>query len=67
MMTGSGSAVFGLFRRPEEAARALESLREVPVFAVTLVSRARYRSLWWRALASHIKEKVWPPQSRYIR
>ena len=68
MMTGSGSALFGLFRSREEAARALKSLGEESVFPITLVSRARYRSLWRRRLKAHmIESEVWPPQSRYAR
>lgn len=67
MMTGSGSAVFGLFRNREEAGRAVESFRKVRVFPISLVSRARYQSLWWRALAAHQNNKVWPPLSRYVR
>ena len=44
MMTGSGSALFGLFRTREEVARAIQSLRgEEEVFPISLVSRARYR------------------------
>jgi 4-diphosphocytidyl-2-C-methyl-D-erythritol kinase len=65
MMTGSGSAVFGLFPTGEQAARALKSLREPEVFLVSLVSRARYRSMWWRALREHITGRIWPPRSRY--
>jgi 4-diphosphocytidyl-2-C-methyl-D-erythritol kinase len=72
MMTGSGSAVFGLFGDGKQASRAVRSwgevgTGEVKVFGFSLVSRARYRSLWWRALAGHITEKAWPPQSRNIR
>ncbi|MBZ5584297.1 MAG: 4-(cytidine 5'-diphospho)-2-C-methyl-D-erythritol kinase [Acidobacteriia bacterium] len=72
MMTGSGSAVFGLFSTREEASRALRQLRkpkgfftEKQVFRVSLVSRGRYRSLWGRALAEHAAPGIWPPQSRY--
>ena len=67
MMTGSGSALFGLFRNRAEAAQALKSIEGVGVFPISLVSRARYRSLWWHSLAAHLYEKVWPPQSRYAR
>lgn len=67
MMTGSGSAVFGLFRRGEEVSRALRALEGEKVFRISLVSRARYRSLWWRALEKHIDQKIWPPPSRYAR
>src|SRR5205807_1564122 len=48
MMTGSGSALFGLFRTREGAARAIESLGKAahPALPVSLVSRARYRQMW---------------------
>jgi 4-diphosphocytidyl-2-C-methyl-D-erythritol kinase len=67
MMTGSGSAVYGLFRSGNEASRALQSLGEENAFQISLVSRVRYRSLWWRALSEHIVGRVWPPPSRYLR
>lgn len=68
LMTGSGSALFGLFDSREGAARALGSLKEEQVFPITLVSRARYRSLWWRQLQAHMtNHNLWPPQSRYVR
>jgi 4-diphosphocytidyl-2-C-methyl-D-erythritol kinase len=65
MMTGSGSAVFGLFPTREMAARALESAGEKQAFRISLVSRAGYRSLWWRAIEEHITGRIWPPRSRY--
>jgi 4-diphosphocytidyl-2-C-methyl-D-erythritol kinase len=72
MMTGSGSAVFGLYRTAEAASRAMASLREGEMaggkaFRFSLVSRARYRSLWRRALEEHIGVNVWPLRSRYLR
>jgi 4-diphosphocytidyl-2-C-methyl-D-erythritol kinase len=68
MMTGSGSALFGLFRSREEVSRAIQSIRgEVEVFPITLVSRRQYRSLWWKRLGEHVEEKQWPPRSRYVR
>jgi 4-diphosphocytidyl-2-C-methyl-D-erythritol kinase len=68
MMTGSGSALFALFRSREEVSRAIQSIRgEVEVFPITLVSRRRYRSLWWKRLGEHVEEKRWPPRSRYVR
>ena len=40
MMTGSGSALFGLFRTREEVARAIQSFEEmIEVFPISLVSR----------------------------
>jgi 4-diphosphocytidyl-2-C-methyl-D-erythritol kinase len=67
MMTGSGSALFGVFRSREEAERARPYFREEKVFLVSLVSRSRYQSLWWRRLGAHINKRLWPPQSRYAR
>ena len=70
MMTGSGSGVFGLFHTRQEATLALESLKGPGMpgpYVVSLVSRQRYRSLWWRALKEHITQTTWPPQSRYPR
>jgi 4-diphosphocytidyl-2-C-methyl-D-erythritol kinase len=69
MMTGSGSALFGLFRDRREASRALERLGDVKAFSVSLVPRSRYRSMWRRALDPHIvsDRTVWPPHSRYKR
>ena len=69
MMTGSGSAIFGLFRTAVDASLAAGSMAEPGlvdrVFRFQLVSRARYRSLWSRALREHTGETAWPPQSRY--
>jgi 4-diphosphocytidyl-2-C-methyl-D-erythritol kinase len=64
MMTGSGSALFGLFADRDGASRACKSLGEERAFRISLVSRIRYRGMWWRALGEHIKPKLWPPQSR---
>ncbi len=65
MLSGSGSALFGLFASREEARRALPAFGGQRVFLISVVNRARYRGLWWRALGAHIAGKVWPPQSRY--
>jgi 4-diphosphocytidyl-2-C-methyl-D-erythritol kinase len=67
LMSGSGSAVFGLFPEREMLPRAIQSLREERVFQITLVSRAKYRSEWWKRLRAHTRENRWPPQSRYAR
>jgi 4-diphosphocytidyl-2-C-methyl-D-erythritol kinase len=66
LMTGSGSALFGLFRTSGEVSRALAGLERENAFRVSLVSRARYRALWWRVLEEHITHRIWPPQSRYV-
>ena len=74
MMTGSGSALFGLFSSPEEASGAwlrLATGRDLrageKAYRVSLVGRAGYRSMWRRALAEHIMTGTWPPQTRYMR
>lgn len=65
MMSGSGSALFGLFRDREGVRRALERLGEERVFPISLLGRVRYRSLWARALAAHVQERtLWPPRNR---
>lgn len=70
LMTGSGSAVFGLFPNRGAAVSAVELLGE-PGFArlykVSLVNRVRYQSLWLRALHEHVDGRTWPPRSRYSR
>lgn len=65
MLSGSGSALFGLFAGREAARRAAAAFTAERAYPVSLVSRAQYRALWWRRLESHIAGKVWPPQSRY--
>jgi 4-diphosphocytidyl-2-C-methyl-D-erythritol kinase len=69
MMTGSGSALFGLFPTRELRDRAAGSFRKEfandRVYPFTMVSRGRYRALWWRQLAVSSENKTWPPQDRY--
>jgi 4-diphosphocytidyl-2-C-methyl-D-erythritol kinase len=67
LMSGSGSSIFGIFRTKAQANLALKSLPKNIVHRVSLVSRARYRSLWLRWLSNLETERVWPPQSRYVR
>jgi 4-diphosphocytidyl-2-C-methyl-D-erythritol kinase len=70
LMTGSGSALFGLFQNRAAAASAVKLLGGPGIarlFKISLVSRVRYRSLWWRALHEHIDGRTWPPRSRYSR
>jgi len=64
MMTGSGSALFGLFGTREQAIRAAKSFSDERVFPISLVGRAGYHRLWWRALRPYIEDKLWPPLSR---
>jgi 4-diphosphocytidyl-2-C-methyl-D-erythritol kinase len=73
MMTGSGSALFGLFPTRRDADGGLRRLDEAAalregdkLFRVSLISRARYRALWSGALAGHVVPQSWPPGSRYI-
>jgi 4-diphosphocytidyl-2-C-methyl-D-erythritol kinase len=69
MLTGSGSALFGLFRDREAMRRALERFRDEKAFPISLITRAQYRRMWRRALEPHLnpERSVWPPQSRYKR
>jgi len=73
-MTGSGSAIFALFRSVDERERAERVLSEDPVFRQcrvmrsVLVNRSSYRRMWRRQLAEHLvpDDDSWPPQSRYL-
>jgi 4-diphosphocytidyl-2-C-methyl-D-erythritol kinase len=67
MMTGSGSALFGLFGTRERVNSAAKSFPDERVFPISLVSRRRYRGLWWRSLRPHIDDNLWPPLSRSAR
>jgi len=64
MLTGSGSALYGMFRTREKLERALPRFHEEQVFPFVFVSRANYRARWWRRLRAHAVEEIWPPQSR---
>ena len=65
LMTGSGSALFGLFPDADGITRAGELLGAVQTFPIWLVGRARYRAMWRRALKEHTTPGLWPLQSRY--
>jgi 4-diphosphocytidyl-2-C-methyl-D-erythritol kinase len=52
MMTGSGSAIFGVFGSGAEARQAAESFRAGRTYPVRFVNRRQYRTLWRRALGS---------------
>ena len=67
LMTGSGSALFGLYPDRNRISVALQSFGAVRAFPVSFVTRSRYRRMWWRALEEHITGRTWPPQSRYAR
>lgn len=64
-MTGSGSAVFGMFREANQLERARESFPGNTVFPISLLSRAQYRTAWRRALKLHVEGSQWPPRSLY--
>ena len=72
-MTGSGSALFGVFitqNQVRQAQAACETLRPQPAaIPAVFMSRSRYRAAWWRQLQEHMDGnkdgKQWPPQSRY--
>jgi 4-diphosphocytidyl-2C-methyl-D-erythritol kinase len=72
-MTGSGSAIFGLFEAAgtrDDAVRALSARygSEAGVFRIAFVSRARYQSAWRRMLKAHATEQsAWPPLTRYSK
>ncbi len=71
-MTGSGSAIFGLFHSVEARERARKVLDRESGLQVTpsrLVSRRGYQRLWRRQLRDHVVpgEDLWPPRSRYER
>jgi hypothetical protein len=66
-MTGSGSALFGIFGEPKQLERASKLFPDKAVFPVSFVSRAQYRSAWRRALKLHVEGSQWPPRSLYAR
>jgi len=67
LMSGSGSAVFGLFGERNRISDAIAKLGEEQAFRISLVSRVRYQKMWWRTLARHTTPGLWPPQNRYSR
>jgi 4-diphosphocytidyl-2-C-methyl-D-erythritol kinase len=67
LMTGSGSALFGLFPDRNRISVALQSLGAHKALPVSFVTRTGYRRMWFRALGEHITGRTWPPQSRYAR
>jgi len=72
-MTGSGSAIFAIFRSRAERERARgvcdgdRVFRDCRVMPAKLVSRRSYERLWRRQLRDHLvpDESIWPPRSRY--
>lgn len=66
-MTGSGSAIFGIFAETSQRKRAQKLLKDYPVLPISFLSRAQYRSAWRRALQPHVEGTLWPPQSKHSR
>ena len=69
-LTGSGSALFGVFSTAAQLDRAYklfsEKLTSRTVFPVSFLSRAQYHSAWKRALRLHIEDdNLWPPRSAH--
>jgi 4-diphosphocytidyl-2-C-methyl-D-erythritol kinase len=52
LMTGSGSAVFGVFSSFSKARSAAAGFAAGTAFPVRFISRRRYRELWRRALGT---------------
>jgi 4-diphosphocytidyl-2-C-methyl-D-erythritol kinase len=52
MMTGSGSAVFGVFETAAGAKQAAGAFRGRSVYPARFLNRRRYQALWRRALGS---------------
>ena len=55
-MTGSGSAIFGLFQKDQDVTRAQKALHAHRIIPFRLVNRKRYRALWK-------KQTTYPSQS----
>ncbi len=66
-MTGSGSAIFGVFDDSVSLERARIMFRRERAFSVSFVSRTQYRSAWNRALKQHSEGDQWPPRSLYAQ
>jgi len=56
LMTGSGSAVFGIFETRAEAVAASSSFGESEASVVAFLPRRRYTALWRRALGPHFDQ-----------
>jgi 4-diphosphocytidyl-2-C-methyl-D-erythritol kinase len=66
-MTGSGSALFGVYPSREACGRGLAALGSLPpkvaVQTSRFLSRVQYRAAWRRALRVHLTEAAaWPPR-----
>ena len=67
VMTGSGSAIYGIFQDQDHLERAKKRFPAERIFAISFVSRLQYMAAWRRALKLHTKGDLWPPHSRYVR
>jgi|SRR5579859_2022248 len=71
MMTGSGSALFGLFPSRESRDRAAEWFKKefssYQVYPFATITRGRYQALWRRQLEVSPGNRTWPPQDRYAK
>ncbi len=73
MMTGSGSAVFGLYEQKQQALAASAALgswavsKGIEIHLVSLIDRRRYRAIWRGQLKEHISGNIWPLPSRYSK
>lgn len=66
LLSGSGSSVFGIFATSGGAERACAAFGRRRAIPFRLVSRERYRSMWWRSLRELGNGKQWPPQGRRV-
>ncbi|MGH9559789.1 MAG: 4-(cytidine 5'-diphospho)-2-C-methyl-D-erythritol kinase [Bryobacteraceae bacterium] len=73
-MTGSGSAIFGIYDSAEGRERARKRLEGEQLFRgcvmpAKLVSGSGYRRMWRRQLRDFLDpdDKLWPPRDRYAR
>lgn len=67
MLSGSGSALFGIFTEPQVREHWQGRFPKAAIEPFRFVSRTRYRRLWWQSLREHIEGETWPPRSRYAR
>jgi 4-diphosphocytidyl-2-C-methyl-D-erythritol kinase len=67
LMSGSGSAIFGIFPDRQSLAGARAALGREKALPVSTITRRRYRQLWWRSMSGHLEGRTWPLQSRYSR
>ena len=67
LMSGSGSAIFGLCHTKETVARVVQFEKGEGAVAISLLTRSRYRSQWNRLLQPHTQGDLWPPRSLYAQ